>query len=512
MPRLSPASVEFAGTHITHFWDSDFFPKPFEFSALWASWSEVLQYLTSRDVSELPVKAPRIMAAPKPGGSFRVVHQLDPIDTLTYTALAFTVAPAVERKRAKTDVACSYRVAIDSATGKFFGGGSGFPTFLQQSRMLADSHPYVLVTDITDFYNQIYLHRLQNSISSCDPALDAVAKDVEDFLTRVNGVSHGVPVGPVASVVMAEAVLTDVDEFLHEQGLNHTRYVNDFRIFGSSRVALTKLLAEMTLYLHSNHRLVLSSSKTEIVETEQFVRAYLDDPEELERRHIHEALDTIGPISGYEFADDDPVGDSLQTGPPDVAKRTAALIGLMDRVCRIRPLDLGLARHIFRRARRYRLRAILPQLFDSFDLFAPVMSDVALYLRAVTNKSFLDRYRARLHQLLEGHALKLDYVRLWIANWIVDKPLLLEDERLRSFVCTQGDDELNARAALRLGLVSWVRERKYQIHSLSPWARRQVLRASFALAGDERRHWYDWLERNPLDDVERWVIRWTRSQ
>jgi hypothetical protein len=140
------------------------------------------------------------------------------------------------------------------------------------------------------------------------------------------------------------------------------------------------------------------------------------------------------------------------------------------------------------------------------------MSDVALYLRAVTNKSFLDRYRAQLHQLLEGHALKLDYVRLWIANWIVDEPLLLEDERLRSFVRTQGDDELNARAALRLGLVSWVRERKYQIHSLGPWARRQVLRASLALARDERRHWYDWLERNPLDDVERWVIRWTRSQ
>jgi hypothetical protein len=297
MGRLSPASVEFARKHVTRYWDSDFFPKAFEFSALWASWPEVLDHLTSKEVIELSVQSPKVMAAPKPTGSFRVVHQLDPLDTLVYTALAVAIAPAVEKKRAKNHVACSYRISIDSNAGTFFANGSGFPTFLSQSRTLAESHPYVLVTDLTDFYNQIYLHRLQNAISSCDPTLDGLATDIEKFLERVNGMSHGIPVGPVASIIMAEALLTDIDEFLSERGVVHTRYVDDFRIFGPSREALTKLLAEMTLYLHSNHRLVLSSSKTEIVEAEQFIRAYLDDPEELERRAIHE-----GPaVSSYEL-------------------------------------------------------------------------------------------------------------------------------------------------------------------------------------------------------------------
>ena len=96
-----------------------------------------------------------------------------------------------------------------------------------------------------------------------------LADDLEDFLTRLNGgVSRGVPVGPVASVIMAEAVLMDVDAFLIERGVSHTRYVDDFRIFSNSREDLRKLLSELILYLHSNHRLVLSSDKTEILPTE----------------------------------------------------------------------------------------------------------------------------------------------------------------------------------------------------------------------------------------------------
>ena len=95
MGRLSHASVEFARKHVTRFWDSDFFPKAFEFSALWANWEEVVDHLTSKDVNDLAVKTPKIMAAPKPAGSFRVVHQLDPLDPLVYTALAVTIAPAI---------------------------------------------------------------------------------------------------------------------------------------------------------------------------------------------------------------------------------------------------------------------------------------------------------------------------------------------------------------------------------------------------------------------------------
>ena len=67
--------------------------------------------------------------------------------------------------------------------------------------------------------------------------------------------SQGLPVGPAASIILAEAVLTDVDRFIVQKGLSHTRYVDDFRVYGDSRNALLDLLREVALYLHTIHRL-----------------------------------------------------------------------------------------------------------------------------------------------------------------------------------------------------------------------------------------------------------------
>jgi hypothetical protein len=47
MTLLSVAAVDFAKHHVDSFWDSDFFPKAFEFLALWPRWSEVTAYLSS---------------------------------------------------------------------------------------------------------------------------------------------------------------------------------------------------------------------------------------------------------------------------------------------------------------------------------------------------------------------------------------------------------------------------------------------------------------------------------
>ena len=78
MSRLSQNSLEFARNHIIKFYDSDFYPKPFEFQALWANWEEVIRYLTCNNVSGFPVEQPRIFTSIKPNETFRVVHQLDP--------------------------------------------------------------------------------------------------------------------------------------------------------------------------------------------------------------------------------------------------------------------------------------------------------------------------------------------------------------------------------------------------------------------------------------------------
>ena len=64
---------------------------------------------------------------------------------------------------------------------KFFTGGSGYPNFTDQTEYLATQHDFVLVTDIADFYNQIYLHRLSNAVEFADKSLREVGEDIEFF-------------------------------------------------------------------------------------------------------------------------------------------------------------------------------------------------------------------------------------------------------------------------------------------------------------------------------------------
>jgi hypothetical protein len=118
MTFLSSDSLEFAKAHLLAFYDSDFFPKPVEFDALWSRWSDVKKYLLKDPVKNQPVWAPRAFAAPKAGQGYRVVHQLHPLNAITYTALGYMVAEAVEAARSSADVACSYRIEL--LNGGFF--------------------------------------------------------------------------------------------------------------------------------------------------------------------------------------------------------------------------------------------------------------------------------------------------------------------------------------------------------------------------------------------------------
>jgi hypothetical protein len=467
--------------------------------------------MASTNIQDLEVVLPRIMPAPKPDGGFRIVHQLDPLNVLAYTAMTFEVANAIEAARPPVEdrISCSYRINIDPAQGRFFGANNGYRDFVEQSRALAANHEYVFLADITDFYNQIYLHRLQNAISSAGPNLGAIASDIERFLTRLNdGVSHGIPVGPTASVIMAEAVLLDVDAFITGRGYRHTRYVDDFRIFGDDQSSLNNLHQELTKYLHSHHRLVFVSGKTRTLGSAEFLDSILDDPEEVERREIHDALTMVRPLNRYA------IGEDTEDGGVDAAEQRAEVLeGLMDRVCAIEPLDLGLARHVLRRCRRYGIRAIVQQLLDRLEHFAPVMNDVVIYLSEVMNRAFVDRYQAQLEGVLAlPGVLGIEWARYWMAELIVRNSSLLDRPVCRQFVAEHGDLEHQAQAALARRDVAWVRDQKPHIDELGGWPRRQVLRSGLALAADERRYWYRNIQANNRPGVERWFLPWLISQ
>ena len=134
MTKLTEDSLEFARKHIEKFYDSDFFPKTFEFEAIWHCWDEVKSELSSKNIDKLSISNPRTLTSKKPKEGFRIVHQLEPITSIIYTALVYSVAEKIEQARVDINkkVACSYRIKISD--GSFFSNNNGFLNFSTQSK------------------------------------------------------------------------------------------------------------------------------------------------------------------------------------------------------------------------------------------------------------------------------------------------------------------------------------------------------------------------------------------
>ncbi len=305
---------------------------------------------------------------------------------------------------------------------------------------------------------------------------------------------------------MAESVLNDVDELIRNGAFTHTRYVDDIRVFSDSERALEELLQTITTYLYEHHRLTLASHKTKIMPTAEFVSEYLESPERLELNEAHARLNDIGQIDdAYDAYHED---ETLTEGPPD----TNVIHGLMDKLCSLPILDLGLARHVLRRCRKYRIRAIVPQLFDNIEFFAPVMPAVIVYLDRVTTDSFLEHNLEAIAALYDLPVVEVPFVRMWLDNYTSRWRGCLAHTRIRSEVVNSPCVATRAVGARTLKDTSLVRSLKPQVDNLGPFDRREVMRSSLVLAQDERVRWLRRVLRNECAFVDQTVIKWLISQ
>lgn len=109
---VSEQSLDWALTHLSNFGDTDLLPTPFEFEAIKAHWTAVKRYLRGIELSDFTARASRRYLVPKPGGGFRIAVQLDPLDSVLYTALVHESANLIEAARIPKgrNIALSYRI------------------------------------------------------------------------------------------------------------------------------------------------------------------------------------------------------------------------------------------------------------------------------------------------------------------------------------------------------------------------------------------------------------------
>ena len=127
----------------------------------------------------------------------------------------------------------------------------------------------VAVTNVADFFPRIYQHRLANiirSLATSTRVADVARVLVDKFLLNIaGGDSYGLPVGPLASSVLAEAVLIDVDAALGDAGFDFVRWFDDYTFFCRNDAEAQQALFFLGQWLHQNHGLTLQPAKTKIL-------------------------------------------------------------------------------------------------------------------------------------------------------------------------------------------------------------------------------------------------------
>ena len=153
-------------------------------------------------------------------------------------------------------------------------------------------------------------HRLVNALRASSgekekPFIRALEKMLSRFST---GTSYGIPIGPPASRLLAEAVLIDVDSTLLSFGFDFIRFVDDY-IFFTDKVQdaeyCIRVLGE-TLFL--NHGLTLQTSKTKISTASEYVQKHLvihSDKEKNRRQSLQLIQQDDYEITSYDDLDEE---------------------------------------------------------------------------------------------------------------------------------------------------------------------------------------------------------------
>jgi hypothetical protein len=138
---------------------------------------------------------------------------------------------------------------------------------------------YLLSTDINQFYPTIYTHAIPWALHGKAVAKAALATKnkgghllgnrIDKAFQCVNdGQTHGVPIGPDASLVAAEIILAAADKMLMAQcpdGIRGFRYVDDYELAFATLRDAEQVLSDIEGIL-GEFELTLNSRKTGIVE------------------------------------------------------------------------------------------------------------------------------------------------------------------------------------------------------------------------------------------------------
>lgn len=492
--RLSENDVLWVINHLIEYGDTDIFPYPPEFEFLNDSKGLIAERLSQIDLTNYhPVSLVESLV-PKSRFGFRVAHQLYPIDTVIFTASLLSIADQIETNRSPLPSAgqlnsvYSYRYVREEDSYSLFCSDHKYRDWLEclsSHAAFGEDYTHVVATDISDFYQRIYRHRLENCLNTYtdnSPHVRFLERCMNDWRGRQ---SFGIPVGNNASRLLAEAALCDTDQAILAEGYDFTRYVDDIVLFIRSNQDPYTALAFLAQHLMVNEGLSLNAQKTRIYSRE----AYLQNIQTRSGEDTAQA-DTSGIERLYHAA----YGED-EIDPEALAELQARdlLPELEEEVSRDY-WDTGKIRILLRAIKLTRSRTASEFLASNIETLLPFARDVVLAIAELTadgDETFRGMTENVINLLLSDTLRSLDATRAWLFELFIRDVVPITRQQIRRLGALTGTLDKRCLNTLRSknGDVNYFRRNKTRINELSVWEQPSFIRGARCLPSDEYVHW-----------------------
>ena len=179
------------------------------------------------------------------GGGTRLLARLDARDAAAFGGLVARVSNNVEQRLAPGVIA--NRCAVSQRQSMLAPWGPAWGTWRASIRTAIDdgAWTHVAVTDVRDCYGSIRPDVVERSLERAGArAADAMAVGAYLRSLEQSGV-RGLPVGPDPSAVLANVVLTELDDAAVEAGCAFVRWVDDLVVFAPAAAAARAALDDI---------------------------------------------------------------------------------------------------------------------------------------------------------------------------------------------------------------------------------------------------------------------------
>lgn len=507
MFKLTKTELDHALDAINHHGYSTMLPAPPEWEVVNRNWVDIRDAIEQIDLDNYAPFKPMQVFAPKSRANIRIIHILHPQDLLIYTALVMIVKNDIESARinSKHQRVFSYRSDVNNPSIIYKSGS--FSAYRAQLTAKADGTQirFAAVADIADFYPRIYQHRLENvieTVAKTQRARDVARVLVKKLISNLMGRnSYGIPVGPYASRLLAEAILIDVDATLKSAKANFVRWVDDYNFFCKTEYEAQSILFLLGEWLYSKHGLTLHSAKTKIMTIDDYRANALIHPEE----QITDRDAVVNMLRDFRFG----YGDEEEIEPTEeeidhalAVLQSSDLMGLLETSLGDSTLvDYQAVNYVLTRLPRIPGVSldvkldVLNLVVENSELLYPVAEQISKYVL-----SFSDLRRSEIKriakQLLKPLKSKRNppppFYAMWILHIFSSSSDWNHAEELVTLYTGTTSEVIKRYAAIALhasGGRSEVLAIKDNFSSASPLLKLAILFASNKLGQDERKHW-----------------------